>query len=93
MKSTHRRTLLAIFSDPLPRSLEWRQIEALFVAVGAQLIEGRGSRVRFMIGGVVGTFHQPHPAKDAKPYQIRDARTFLLNAGYGPEKGMREWEQ
>jgi hypothetical protein len=93
MKSTDRRTLLSIFSDPLPRSLEWHQIELLFIAMGAQVIEGRGSRVRFMIGDVIGTFHRPHPSKDAKPYQIRDARSFLLNAGVRIEKGMTQWEQ
>jgi hypothetical protein len=93
MKSIHRRTLLAIFSDPMARSLQWRQIEMLFLAIGAQLVEGRGSRVRFMLGDAMGTFHRPHPAKDAKLYQIRDARTFLRNAGFDPEKGMREWEQ
>jgi hypothetical protein len=39
MKSIHRRTLLAIFSDPMARSLQWRQIEMLFLAIGAQLVE------------------------------------------------------
>ncbi|TAL55894.1 MAG: type II toxin-antitoxin system HicA family toxin [Pandoraea sp.] len=29
-------------------------------------------------------FHRPHPAKEAKPYQVRDARQFLENAGVKP---------
>ena len=64
--------------------LEWRHIESLFLALGAQTIEGNGSRVRFVLNGVVATFHHPHPAKEAKeakPYQVRDARIFLENAG------------
>jgi hypothetical protein len=89
MKSIHRRTLLAIFSDPMARSLQWRQIEMLFLAIGAQLVEDADRACASMLGDAMGTFHRPHPAKDAKPYQIRDARTFLRNAGFDPEKGMR----
>jgi hypothetical protein len=81
MNRSHRKTLEAIFSQPVPSSLEWRRIEALFVALGAQRVEGAGSRVRFVLEGNVATFHRPHPTKEAKPYQIRDARTFLENSG------------
>ena len=48
------------------------------------MIEGRGSRVRFVYGNFVATFHRPHPGKDAKPYQVRDARTFLEEIGVTP---------
>lgn len=84
VNKTHHKTLEAIFSQPVPAGLEWRRIEALFVALGAQIIEGSGSRVRFVLNDVVATFHRPHPAKEAKPYQVRDARTFLENAGVKP---------
>ena len=77
----HQKTLKFIFSKPVPKTLEWNRIEALFVALGAIVIEGRGSRVRFELNGEVGTFHRPHPQKEAKPYQIRDARRFLEQAG------------
>jgi hypothetical protein len=40
--------------------------------------------VRFVLNGVVATFHRPHPAKEAKPYQVRDARDFLTQAGVEP---------
>jgi hypothetical protein len=84
MNNAHRKTLAAIFSPPVPGTLEWRRIESLFLALGAQTIEGNGSRVRFVLNGVIGTFHRPHPEKEAKPYQVRDARTFLENAGVKP---------
>lgn len=84
MNQSHRKTLLSIFSQPTPAALEWRRIESLFVALGATVIEGSGSRVRFVLNDVVATFHRPHPAKEAKPYQVRDARTFLENAGVKP---------
>lgn len=84
MNKSHHRTLEAIFSQPVPGIFEWRRMEALFVALGAQTIEGNGSRVRFVLNGIIATFHRPHPAKEAKPYQVRDARTFLENAGVKP---------
>lgn len=84
MSATHRKTLIAIFTDPVSKSLEWRRIEALLVAIGCQVIEGSGSRVRFEKDGIVGTFHRPHPTKEAKPYQVRDARQFLENLGVKP---------
>ncbi|MBA2709202.1 MAG: type II toxin-antitoxin system HicA family toxin [Tatlockia sp.] len=84
MNKTHQKTLENIFKKPTPASLEWRLIESLFKAVGAEAIEGSGSRVRFLLNGIIGTFHRPHPQKEAKPYQVRDARKFLENAGVRP---------
>lgn len=84
MNATHRKTLIAIFTDPVSTSLEWRRIEVLLVAIGCQVIEGNGSRVRFEKEGVIAAFHRPHPAKEAKPYQVRDARQFLENLGVKP---------
>jgi hypothetical protein len=81
VNKSHLKTLNDVFSQPVPSTLEWRRIESLFVALGAKTIEGSGSRVRFVLNGVIATFHRPHPAKEAKPYQVRDARTFLENAG------------
>lgn len=59
-------------------------MEALFVALGAVVVEGSGSRVRFELNGVVATFHRPHPHKEAKVYQVRDAKEFLSQAGVQP---------
>ncbi|WP_228983057.1 type II toxin-antitoxin system HicA family toxin [Paraburkholderia gardini] len=84
MNAAHRKTLAAVFTDPVSRSLEWRRIEALLMAVGCQVIEGNGSRVRFEKNGIIASFHRPHPAKEAKPYQVRDARQFLENLGVHP---------
>ena len=84
MNAAHRKTLEAIYGDPVTRSLEWRRIESLLVAIGCRMIEGNGSRVRFEKSGNVATFHRPHPAKEAKPYQVRDARQYLTNLGVKP---------
>jgi len=84
MNATHRKTLVAIFTDPVAKALEWRRIEALLMAVGCRVVEGSGSRVRFEKNGIIATFHRPHSAKEAKPYQVRDARQFLESIGVKP---------
>jgi hypothetical protein len=40
--------------------------------------------VRFVKDGMVETFHRPHPAKEAKKYQVRAARDFLTRLGVKP---------
>jgi len=84
MNSKHRKTLEAIFFHPTLGNLEWRKIEALFVALNAQVIEGNGSRVSFIINDEKGDFHRPHPGKEAKRYQVRNTRDFLTRAGVKP---------
>lgn len=84
MNARHRRTLGAIHTDPVPGTLEWAAIEAILLAVGCELIEGSGSRVRFHKDGMVESFHRPHPAKEAKRYQVRAARAYLTRLGVQP---------
>lgn len=84
MNAAHRKTVANIYADPISKSLEWRHIEALLLAVGCRVVEGNGSRVRFEMNGHIATFHRPHPAKEAKPYQVRDARHFLESIGVRP---------
>lgn len=84
MNSKQRKTLEALFRDPVSGSIEWSNIESLLIAAGARVIEGAGSRVRFEKDGVVASFHRPHPEKEAKRYQVRDARDFLIQIGVTP---------
>jgi len=84
MNSKQRRTLAAIFKEPISNTIDWSDIESLLVAVGCEVIEGNGSRVRFVFEGQVASFHRPHPAKEAKRYQVKDARDFLLQIGVKP---------
>lgn len=54
------------------------------MTVGCEAIEGTGSRVRFAKAGMVATFHRPHPEKEAKKYQVEDARVYLIRLGIEP---------
>jgi hypothetical protein len=40
MNNKQRSTLKAIFTNPVPASLEFKRIESLFLALGAKMIEG-----------------------------------------------------
>ena len=84
MNSKHRKTLEAIFSEPINGNLEWHKIEALFLALGAELNERSGSRVSFALSGEKLDVHRPRPGKEALKYRVRDARNFLTNAGITP---------
>ena len=84
MHNRHRKTLDRIFTDPVSGTIHWADIEALLVAAGARVVEGSGSRVRFVAGDEVETFHRPHPDKEAKRYQVRAARAFLIRIGVTP---------
>lgn len=84
MHGRHVKTLAAIFADPVSGTIGWLAIENLLIAIGCARIEGRGSRVRFVRDGVVASFHRPHPAKEAKQYQVRDVREFLTGIGIRP---------
>ncbi len=84
MNSKHGKMLASVFKDPISGSINWSDIEVLFGAIGCETIEGNGSRVRFSKNGSVATFHRPHPAKEAKRYQVRDARDYLIQLGVKP---------
>ena len=84
MNSKHRKTLEAVFRDPISGTIAWADIEALLKAVGCETVEGRGSRVRFVKDAELENFHRPHPAKEAKRYQVEAARGFLIRLGVRP---------
>jgi len=80
----HRKTLAAVFADPVSNNIEWRRIEALFKAAGCEIIEGSGSRITVVYEGQKAAFQRPHPGKEALRYQIRAARDFLKLIGVTP---------
>ena len=84
MDNKHRKTLEAIFEKPERANIAWRDIEALFVALGAEISEGSGSRVRVALNKVRAVFHQPHPRKEASKGMVKSVRRFLEEAGVKP---------
>ena len=56
-------------------------MEALIKAIGGSVVEREGSRVRIELNGEQWRCHRPHPGKEAKRYQVEEAREFLELAG------------
>ncbi|XTI72595.1 type II toxin-antitoxin system HicA family toxin [Acidithiobacillus sp. AC3] len=84
MNSKHKKTLEAIFADPVNGNLAWGRIEPLLVLVGCRAIEGSGSSVTFEKDGLRAYFHRPHPEKEALKYRVRLAREYLEKIGVTP---------
>ena len=81
LSGRHRQTLESIFERPVRADIPWRDIEGLFRALGGQVEEGRGSRVRVALGGRRAVFHEPHPEKVTGKGAVRSVREFLKSAG------------
>lgn len=86
MNKKHRKTLRDIFANPLHSNILWSDIENLLEALGAEVSEGRGSRVRVALNGVRAVFHRPHPEKETDKGAVRSVRRFLQEAGIGEEQ-------
>ena len=84
MDRKHRKTLEAIFEKPERANIAWRDVEALFIALGAEISEGSGSRVRVVLKDVRAVFHRPHPRKETNKGTVKSVRRFLGAAGVKP---------
>ena len=86
MNNKNRKTLKAIFEEPIRSNIRWNDIENLVKDLGGNIKQGRGSRVMFELNGKIGRFHQPHPQPEIKKYVVKDLRDFLKAAGILPEE-------
>ncbi len=81
MRKKHRKTIADIFATPTKANIVWRDIESLLIALGAEIKEGSGSRVRIKLNDVWAVFHRPHPHKETDKGAVKAMREFLLAAG------------
>jgi hypothetical protein len=84
VNTKHRKTLRAVFTKPTSASIVFNDIEALLVALGGQVHEREGSRVKITIKGEQWRCHRPHPGKEAKRYQVEEIRELLERIGEQP---------
>jgi hypothetical protein len=84
MNTKHRKTLRAIFAKPTSPSIVFSDIEVLIVALGGEVIEREGSRVKILLRDEQWRCHRPHPGKEAKRYQVEEARELLERTGNTP---------
>ena len=84
MNHKQRQTLRAVFALPTLPNIAFQDIESLFRALGAEIQERAGSRVRITIDQEQWRCHRPHPGKEAKRYQVEEARALLERIGVIP---------
>lgn len=74
----------AIYFKPTLASVVFADIESLIRALGGTVLERAGSRVSVLLMGEEWRCHRPHPGKEAKRYQVEQARDLLDRAGVRP---------
>ncbi|WP_347242423.1 type II toxin-antitoxin system HicA family toxin [Nostoc sp. FACHB-888] len=70
-----------IFTNPVSSNVLWKDLESLFIALGADITQGRGSRVRVKLNDVKAVFHEPHPQNETVKGAVKSVREFLIKAG------------
>lgn len=77
----HQQTLKNVFEDPIKSNVKWVDIENMLIALGAELSEGSGSRIRIYLNNIRAVFHRPHPIKETDKGALKSMRRFLKEAG------------
>jgi hypothetical protein len=75
---------VAIFAKPTSAAVKFSDIEALIEALGGTISERDGSRVKIELKGEQWRCHRPHPGKEARRYQVEEARELLERVGVTP---------
>ena len=73
-----------IFTRPTSANIQWRDIEALFVELGAEVSEREGSRVAVVLFEEVRVFHRPHPSPTTDKGAVASIRKWLEQHGVEP---------
>ena len=81
MNKKQKQTLNKILEKPERSDIPWSNIESLIVALGGEISEGRGSRVRVVLNDVKAIFHRPHPERVTEKGAVKLVRRFLKEAG------------
>jgi HicA toxin of bacterial toxin-antitoxin, len=84
MRRAHLRTLEAVFSHPTSANISWKDIEALFTGLGAEVSEREGSRVAIFLFNEVRVFHRPHPSPKTDKGAVASVRKWLEQHGVKP---------
>ena len=84
MKRKHEKTLALIFLKPVSGNVKWKDIEQLLIELGAEIIEGEGSRIGVRLFDERRVFHRPHPSPDTEKGAITSVRNWLETNGVKP---------
>lgn len=81
MSHKHRNVLQAIFHDPLPSNIQWREVESLLNHLGASIEPSHGARFRVLLNKHEFFVHHPHHSNEFGKQEIKHLREALASAG------------
>ena len=81
MKRRHQRTFELLVARPTSGNVQWRDIEALFLELGAEVSEREGSHVTVVLFEEVRVFHRPHPSPNTDKGAVASIRKWLEQHG------------
>lgn len=80
-----KSTLELVFFRPVSGNIKWRDIERLFLELGAEISEREGSRVGVRLFGDRRVFHRPHPSPNTDKGAVASIRAWLKSNGVTPK--------
>ena len=84
MKKKHHKTLEQIFARPVSGNVQWRDIEALMLDLGAEISEREGSRIGVRLFNERRVFHRPHPSPNTDKGAVASIREWFRVNGVKP---------
>jgi hypothetical protein len=84
LSKKHQTTLAALFARPTRTNIAWQDFVSLMTALGGSERTAGGSAHSFILNGVVGVFHRPHPGNELYGEVVKRIRKFLSRAGVNP---------
>jgi len=84
VKKKHIKTLALVFKQPVSANVDWKDIESLFVGLGAEISEREGSRIGVRMFGEIRVFHRPHPSPKTDKGAVASVREWLKRNGVMP---------
>lgn len=86
MSNKHRNVLEALFREPPPAGIQWREVESLLHHLGAVVEPGHGARFRVVLNRHEFLLHHPHHGNEFNRQAVKQLREFLANAGVTPAR-------
>ena len=84
MRRKYQRTLELIFAHPTSGNVQWKDVEALFRDLKAEISEREGSRIAVVLFGEVRVFHRPHPSPNTDKGAVASIRKWFDQHGVAP---------
>jgi hypothetical protein len=80
MKKKHQKNNRSHFCS----AFKWKDIEQVFIELGADIVEGEGSRIGVRLFGERRVFHRPHPLPDTDKGAVSSIRRWFEMNGVKP---------